>query len=148
MLGSIAQGEVNYDHRRRDLRIENDRNFALCETRRLLERCATIPLRALELPICVRSKVSYPGDTAPMSNSSVARELMYAVAHAIHHYALVAVICHLHGVRVPAGFGVAPSTLQHRATTRMSDSGRRNGSQSSAAGFTHSRYNQQVEEAA
>ena len=39
---------------------------------------------------------------------------MYAVAHAIHHYALLGIMCGLMGIRVPAGFGVAPSTLQHR----------------------------------
>jgi hypothetical protein len=40
---------------------------------------------------------------------------MYAVAHAIHHYALIAVMCAILEIPVPAGFGVAPSTLQYHA---------------------------------
>jgi hypothetical protein len=40
---------------------------------------------------------------------------MYVVAHAIHHYALIAVMCGVLEVRVPAGFGVAPSTLEYHA---------------------------------
>jgi hypothetical protein len=40
---------------------------------------------------------------------------MYAVAHAIHHYALIAVMCGLMKMPVPAGFGVAPSTLKYHA---------------------------------
>ena len=37
------------------------------------------------------------------------------VAHAIHHYALIAVMCELMKMTVPAGFGVAPSTLKYHA---------------------------------
>jgi uncharacterized damage-inducible protein DinB len=115
LLEGVAVGEVDYDHRRRDPRIENDRGFALAETRRLREACARIPLAALELPINVCTKVSYEGEAASACASSYGRELMYAVAHAIHHYALLAVMCGLLGVPVPFGFGIAPSTLQHQA---------------------------------
>jgi hypothetical protein len=41
--------------------------------------------------------------------------MMYAVAHAVHHYALIGVIGGLMGLSMPAGFGIAPSTLKHRA---------------------------------
>jgi hypothetical protein len=115
LLEGIPQGEVNYDHRRRDARLEHHREFALAETRRLRQACENIPPLALELPINVLSKVSYAGESSPLSASSVGRELMYAVAHAIHHYALLAVMCGLLGVRLPFGFGIAPSTLQYRA---------------------------------
>jgi uncharacterized damage-inducible protein DinB len=115
LLDGVAEGAVNYDHRRRDPRIENDRDFALAETRRLQEACARIPVAALELPLNVCSKVSYDGNDPSVCPSSYGRELMYAVAHAIHHYALLAVMCGLLGVRAPFGFGVAPSTLQHQA---------------------------------
>ena len=43
---------------------------------------------------------------------------MYAVAHAIHHYALIAVMCGMLEVPVPAGFGVAPSTLKYHEQKR------------------------------
>ena len=115
LLDGVAYGEVNYDHRRRDTRIENDRQFALAETRRLCEACEKIPPRALDLPLDVISKVNYEGEASSISASSFGREMMYAVTHAIHHYALLAVMCGLLGVRVPFGFGVAPSTLQQRA---------------------------------
>ena len=64
--------------------------------------------------VSVRTKVSYEDDVAPAMPSTIGRELMYAVAHAIHHYALIGVMCGLMGVPVPAGFGVAPSTLKHQ----------------------------------
>jgi uncharacterized damage-inducible protein DinB len=118
LLEGVPLAEVNYDHRQRDPRLENDRQFALAETRRIQNACEDIPAGALELPLKVRSTVSYEGEAAPVSASSFGRELMYAIAHAIHHYALLAVMCGLLGVRVPFGFGVAPSTLQHQAAQR------------------------------
>jgi uncharacterized damage-inducible protein DinB len=115
LLDGVADGEVNYDHRQRDARIENDRRFALAETRRIREACEKIPPLTLELPLSVLSKVNYKDETAPATASSLGRELMYAVAHAIHHYALLAVMGGLLGVRVPFGFGIAPSTLENLA---------------------------------
>jgi hypothetical protein len=42
---------------------------------------------------------------------------MYVVAHAVHHYALIGVMAGVMGMSLPAGFGVAPSTLKHQAKT-------------------------------
>lgn len=115
LLDGLDADEVNYDHRKRDARVENDRDFALAETQRILTACQSIPADFLHCPINVRSKVNYGLDGTPLIASTVGREFMYAVAHAIHHYALIAVMCALIKVQVPAGFGVAPSTLQYHA---------------------------------
>ena len=115
LLQGLHVDEINYDHRDRNPRIENDRNFALAETQRILRGFASISTPYLDCPINVRSKVNYELDAAPLIGSTVGRELMYAVAHTIHHYALIAVMCAMLRVRVPAGFGVAPSTLQYHA---------------------------------
>ena len=115
LLRGLDADEINYDQRERDPRIENERNFALGETTRILRAFGSIPPQFLDCPIYVRSKVNYELDTAALIGSTVGRELMYAVAHAIHHYALIAVMCGMLGVPVPAGFGVAPSTLKYHA---------------------------------
>ena len=115
LIDGLPAGEVNYDARRRDPRIESDREFALAETRRLQRVCGAIAPGALDLPIYVRGKVSYNTEGSSLIPSTTGREVMYAVAHAIHHYALLGIMCALMGIRLPAGFGVAPSTLQHQA---------------------------------
>lgn len=115
LLLGLDAGQIDYDHRERDSWVENDCMFALAETRRILRACESIPSRFLDCPINVRSKVNYELDTAPLIGSTVGRELMYSVAHAIHHYALIAAICVLLDVPVPDGFGVAPSTLKYHA---------------------------------
>lgn len=115
LLQGLDAGEINYDHRERNSWIENDCMFALAETHRVLSAFESIPTRFLDCPINVRSKINYQVDTAPLIGSTVGREFMYAVAHSIHHYALIAVICGILEVPVPAGFGVAPSTLKYQA---------------------------------
>ena len=115
LLDGVAQGEVDYDARQRDPRIEHNRRFALETTSRLRLACEKIPPLALKLPMEVVSTVNYDGEPAASSASSFGRELIYAIAHAIHHYALLAVMCHKLRIQVPDGFGIAPSTLQHRA---------------------------------
>src|SRR5262249_43668136 len=87
LLQGLDADEINYDHRERNPRIENDRAFALAETLRIKGAFDSIPTQFLDCPINVRSKVTYELDAAPSIRSTVGRELMYAVAHAIHHYA-------------------------------------------------------------
>jgi hypothetical protein len=115
LLQGLDADEINYDHRERNPRIENDRSFALAETNRIRHANASIATPFLDCPINVRTRVNYVGDAAPLIGSTVGRELMYAVAHTIHHYALITVMCAMLKIPVPAGFGVAPSTLQYHA---------------------------------
>jgi uncharacterized damage-inducible protein DinB len=118
LLQGLAEGEVNYDHRERNPRIENDRDFALAETQRVIRACRAIPTPFLACPINVRSQVGYNMDEPPLIGSSVGRELIYAIAHTIHHYALISVMCGLLKVATPPGFGVAPSTLKYQSDQR------------------------------
>ena len=41
--------------------------------------------------------------------------MVYAIAHAIHHYALISVMSRLMDANLPEHFGVAPSTVAHNA---------------------------------
>jgi uncharacterized damage-inducible protein DinB len=115
LLSGLDAGEIDYDHRERNSWIENDCMFALAETHRIQRAFESVPARFLDCPINVRSKVNYALDAAPLIGSTVGRELMYAIAHAIHHYALIAVMCGILEAPLPAGFGVAPSTLKYHA---------------------------------
>lgn len=118
LLRGLDADEVNYDHRDRDLRIENDREFALAETGRIARACQSIAPSFLSCPINVRSQVNYGAEEGALIGSTVGREMMYAVAHTIHHYALIAVMCGILEVPVPEGFGIAPSTLKYRGEQR------------------------------
>jgi len=71
----------------------------------------------LARPLTVTCKTSYATSGSQLSPSTVGREIMYSVAHAVHHYALIGVMGGIMGLHLPPGFGVAPSTLKHQAQT-------------------------------
>lgn len=114
LLRGLDSDRVDYDHRGRDPRIENDPAFALDTLRRLRAELERMEPGMLARPVFACCEVSYdPGDS-PMTRSSLGRELVYAVAHGIHHYAIISVMARLMGAELPPHFGVAPSTVAHR----------------------------------
>jgi hypothetical protein len=114
VLNAASEGDLNYDHRERGTLIETDRFAALNATRELLGECERLERNSLQRPLLVTCKTSYALIGSQTSSSTLGREIMYAVAHAIHHYALIGIMSGIMGFKVPAGFGVAPSTLKHQ----------------------------------
>ena len=114
LLDSAAHGDLNYDHRERGTLVEHDRFAALNATRELQEGYERLDPELLLRTLSVTCKTSYATSGSQVSPSTVGREIMYSVAHAVHHYALIGVMCGVMGLKMPAGFGVAPSTLKHQ----------------------------------
>jgi len=111
----IAVEEIDYDNRSRDPRLETDLDYAKATTERLVQLFGHYDAELLEQTCTVRYSVGY-GNAAPVQISSiVARELAFCIGHAIHHYAIVRLLCEHTGIGVFPEFGVAPSTLKHRA---------------------------------
>ena len=118
VLDASRKGDLNYDHRERGTLIEQDR-FAACHaTRELREGFERLDPLLLMRSLSVTCKTSCATDGSQVSPSTVGREIMYAVAHAVHHYALIGVMVGVMGLALPPGFGVAPSTLKHQAELR------------------------------
>jgi len=122
LLDAVNSGEVNYDHRERGTLVENDRFAALNATRELMEGYEKLNAAMVRQSIEVICQTSYLAQNSQASPSSVGREIMYSVAHAVHHYALIGVMGGIMGLNMPAGFGVAPSTLKHQRETAATDS--------------------------
>jgi len=118
LLEAAASGDLNYDHRERGTLIESDRFAALNATRELREGYERLDAELLQRPLAVTCKTSYASSGSQASPSTVGREIMYSVAHAVHHYALIGVMGGLMGVPLPSGFGVAPSTLKHQGAVK------------------------------
>lgn len=117
LLEAADAGDLNYDHRERGTLVENDRFAALNATRELREGYEKFNAAALGRPLNVTCKTSYASSGSQVSPSTVGREVMYTVAHAVHHFALIGVMAGVMNLPLPAGFGVAPSTLKHQAQT-------------------------------
>jgi hypothetical protein len=118
LLDAAASGDLNYDHRERGTLIESDRFAALNATCELREGYQHLDATLLSRPLAVTCKTSYATSGSQVSPSTIGREIMYSVAHAVHHYALIGVMGGLMGFTMPAGFGVAPSTLKHQAAAK------------------------------
>lgn len=115
LLRGLGAREVDYDHRERDLRIESEPDVALALTRRLRAQLERLPIGTLEDSVRARCEVSYTHGDTSVTESTFGREMVYAIAHAIHHYALIAVMARLLDAKLPEHFGVAPSTVAHLA---------------------------------
>lgn len=118
LLEAAAAGDLNYDIRERGTLIENDRFAALNATRELCEGYEKLDPSLITRSFEVTCRTSYSTSGSQVSASSVGREIMYAVAHAVHHYALIGIMAGIMKLTLPPGFGVAPSTLKYLADTR------------------------------
>jgi hypothetical protein len=117
LVEGIRTGEVNYDQRRRDPQLEGSVEHARMATKTLMDQLRTLSPDILQQKCVVIYRVGYgeTGEEAVASN--VAREVMFCVGHAIHHYAILRLLCAGAGVELPYEFGIAPSTLKHLEAT-------------------------------
>jgi hypothetical protein len=104
------EGVVNYEKRKRDYRIETDREFAAMLLRRIFGNLdkpnKRIVLEAEDYNETMET-VTIP--------SNYYREIAYNLEHTIHHMALIRVgINEVSSIMIPDEFGVAYSTIKFR----------------------------------
>jgi len=114
MFEAVQQPDIDYDSRARDGALENERLLALALTRDFRHAARFLNPTQLERAIEARCQTSYNDGAPSTAASTFGREVMYAVSHAIHHYALIALICRLKKIPLPQNFGMAPSTLLYQ----------------------------------
>jgi hypothetical protein len=112
----LQSGEINYDARERNIRLQSEVTYgsiATCDILRVLKRYTE---ETLARECTVINSVGYGSVGPSRFESNISRELAYCAGHAIHHYAIIRLLCHQIGVSVPVEFGIAPSTLKHLAS--------------------------------
>lgn len=117
LLTGLDSSYIDYDHRKRDPRVETDPVFALELARQIRASLAALVPDRLDTSVTARCEVSYAHGQSPETRSTLGREIGYSIAHAIHHYALIAVMARVMDVPLPAHFGIAPSTVVHLRET-------------------------------
>ncbi|HJS53580.1 MAG TPA: hypothetical protein VJ765_03520 [Chitinophagaceae bacterium] len=104
------EGVVNYEKRKRDYRIENDKEFAAV----LLEEI----YQQIEKPnkeIILESENYRESMQIVSIPSNYYREVAYNLEHTIHHMALIRIgINEVSSIVLPEEFGVAYSTVNYR----------------------------------
>lgn len=117
LLESGEDGVVDYDRRERATAVEQDRAAALDETRRLIALVEKLPDGWAEQRVTVRTLALRGGDAVSETRSTSGREAVFCVLHAVHHHALIRVICGHLGRKLPSEFGIAPATVAAMAET-------------------------------
>ena len=116
LIEGIRTGEINYDQRRRNPLLENSIVQARFVTEALMDEFHHLSHDTLQQQRLVSYRVGYGESGEEAVPSNVAREIMFCVGHAIHHYAILKLLCAGAGVDLPCEFGTAPSTLKHLET--------------------------------
>ena len=110
LLHGYEDGIINYDRRKRDTRIENEKQFALT----LLNEIRTgLDKQDKDLDL----ETSYDEDSAEviLIKTNYNREIVYNLEHTIHHMALIRIgINEVSSISLPESFGVASSTIRYR----------------------------------
>jgi uncharacterized damage-inducible protein DinB len=105
-------GVINYDKRERDILIESSMSHAIVVIDSLIRNIENVSKDSL-----VILRADFPSVSAkPIEvNSSLSRELLYVLEHAIHHMALIRILIKDEepGFELADSFGVAYSTLAH-----------------------------------
>ncbi|MCF8277823.1 MAG: DinB family protein [Flavobacteriales bacterium] len=109
-----ATDSVNYDLRKRDILLESSPDHAMICIDELIEKLNSVSLdRSLKL----LAEMSGAEDNLLSVSSSMSRELLYVLEHAIHHMALMRVLIKDGNTEFDLhdSFGVAYSTLAYRS---------------------------------
>jgi hypothetical protein len=102
---------ISYASRRRDFLIESAPDHALQNVLELSERLNDLDTNKSCLLDCAEH-----GQDNLLVPSTIGRELIYTIEHAIHHLAIVKIALKAvtPSLMLPEHFGVAPSTIRHR----------------------------------
>uniref|UniRef100_A0AAV1UWC7 DinB-like domain-containing protein n=1 Tax=Peronospora matthiolae TaxID=2874970 RepID=A0AAV1UWC7_9STRA len=112
-----SENVVHYDVRDRHTLVEKDRHVALEQIKQLRKTLRGVSPTVLTQPVHAAFMLSADGREFAFE-STFNRELAFAVHHCIHHNAMSKVLLshHFPRLRVPEGFGMAPSTASFNLT--------------------------------
>lgn len=107
LLLQYDQNKVNYEDRKREKSIENEKNIAI-EKLIWIQNNIEKPDKNIDM-VCSFNNRKYT------IISNYYRELIYNLEHCIHHQALIKVaLINNEKISIDANFGVAPSTIRYR----------------------------------
>lgn len=115
LLTAVELGDLTYDHRKRNTPVEVSRCCAQAEIDELVAELRALPADSIDRALSMSVLLSGDGEPIEVS-TTIGRELAYALAHTIHHNALVAAMVKTLGGWLPERFGYAPSTVKHLNT--------------------------------
>jgi len=103
-------GCIDYDVRSRGSDIETDKHVALALMKDIKQWLSLLSQDHLDATLQCSTEVAVTQTLRASAGTTLARELIFAASHAVHHYALMAISAQMQHVKVEHGLGLAPST--------------------------------------
>ena len=108
LRAGLSTGEVDYELRHRDSRIEQSPSEAVTRLHNLL---AWLPDIGDDRALRVHTRVSVAAGNIELLDSCLSRELAFVASHSVHHLAYAVVLAKLQGCEVDESLGLAPATV-------------------------------------
>jgi len=112
-LAGLEAGRIDYDARRRDLRLEQERMAGIEKLNQLIAGLRAVMDRADTRVVVKMDCGDNEDEAAWWTDSSLRRELQFLISHTVHHYAIIKMVLTVRGLSVGPDFGIAPSTLRY-----------------------------------
>jgi hypothetical protein len=108
--------QICYDNRKRQLKYEINTSVSIEKFEEIQSLINNLEINKL---LKIKTNSGTEEDDNDFVNSSIGRELLYILDHAIHHMALIKIGIQLNFVNITFsdGFGIAPSTIRHNKNT-------------------------------
>jgi uncharacterized damage-inducible protein DinB len=113
LMNGQIDGHVDYNIRHRHNNVEQLPCAAKETLQRISDWLKALPDESLNEVLTVTSEIDISHVKSTSCHSTIARELVFVSSHAIHHYALIRIMCSMQNINVPEFFGYAPATITH-----------------------------------
>ncbi|NQY88070.1 MAG: hypothetical protein HRT51_10045 [Colwellia sp.] len=113
LIAGLPLGKVDYDVRHRHSKVEQEPQLALDKLVQISYWLNSLTRTDLTRTLTLSTEISVHEQKVQSVPTSLARELIFAGSHAVHHYAMIAQIAQQQEMVLPSSFGVAPATATY-----------------------------------
>lgn len=113
LINGYTSAHIDYNVRHRHNDVEQFPKVAVEKFKEITLWLDNLPEESLDKVLKVSAEIDVSRTYSTTCLSTLERELVFASSHAIHHYALVRIICSMQNKVVPEFFGFAPATITH-----------------------------------
>ncbi|WP_077339067.1 hypothetical protein [Pseudocolwellia agarivorans] len=104
---------IDYDLRLRGSKVEENPQLAINKLDEIAAWMKSLTSSDLNRTIPLSTEVSTSNKEVQVVQTSVARELIFAGSHAVHHYAMITQITFAQTTTANTAFGIAPATATY-----------------------------------
>lgn len=113
LIVGLPSGDIDYDVRHRNSKVALEPHLALDKLAQISYWIQSIESTDLTRVLTLSTEISVNEKKVQSVPTSLARELVFAGSHAVHHYAMIAQIAQQQEVTLPSNFGIAPTTATY-----------------------------------